>query len=79
MIPKRITISGNILFGKPRIKGTRISVEQVLGCLAEGWTHKEIIKEFNVTEEDINACVDFAYQSVSRIRFLRSSSRQAYA
>ena len=34
---KRIEISEDILFGKPRVKGTRISVEKVLACLAEGW------------------------------------------
>ncbi|MBI2463544.1 DUF433 domain-containing protein [Candidatus Peregrinibacteria bacterium] len=77
---KRIIISNNILLGKPRIKGTRVSVEQILACLAEGWSHKKIIKEFDISEEDIKACMEFAHQSISRTRFLKSSSvHKAYA
>ena len=78
MKDKRIEISSNILFGKPRIKGTRISVEQILGCLSEGWTHSKIIKEFGIKKEDINACIDFAYHSVSRTHFFRPLD-QTYA
>lgn len=74
----RITVSANVLFGKPRIQGTRIPVEQILACLAEGWTHKKIIKEFEIAEEDIKACIDFAYHSVSRTHFLKTSGK-AYA
>jgi len=34
-----------VLLGKPTIKGTRISVEHIVGLLAQGWTEKEIIFE----------------------------------
>lgn len=71
----KIISTSSILFGKPRIKGTRIGVEQVLACLAEGWTHKEIIKEFDIAENDIKACLDYAYQAVSRTHVVRSSSK----
>ena len=74
---KRIIISNKVLFGKPRIKNTRVSVEQILRCLAEGWTYNKIIKEFSISKEDINACIDYAYHSVSRIHFLKSS-KQTY-
>jgi uncharacterized protein (DUF433 family) len=73
MSDKRVVITGGILFGKPRIKGTRISVEQVLACMAEGWSNTEIMKEFEITEEDIKAAVDFAHQSLSRTQFLTPS------
>lgn len=72
---QKIIISPNVLFGKPHIKGTRIPVEQVLACLAEGWTHKKIIKEFDLTEENIKACIDFAHQAVSRTHFLNTSGK----
>jgi uncharacterized protein (DUF433 family) len=71
----KIISTNTILFGKPRIRGTRIGVEQVLGCLAEGWTHKEIMKEFDITDQDIKACLDYAYQAVSRTHVVRSSSK----
>jgi uncharacterized protein (DUF433 family) len=71
----RIVVTSTVLFSKPRIKGTRIPVEQVLACLAEGWSHKKIIKEFSVTEEDIQACIDFAHRSVVRTHFVTSTGK----
>ena len=51
----------DVLRGKPRIKGTRIPVNLVLGYLAAGNTFGEIIKEFpDLTEEQIAACLDYA-------------------
>lgn len=51
----------DVLRGKPRIKGTRIPVSLILGYLAAGKTHKEIIKEFpDLKEEQIAACLDYA-------------------
>ncbi|MFL5087028.1 MAG: DUF433 domain-containing protein, partial [Xanthobacteraceae bacterium] len=34
----RITLDSTILAGKPVIRGTRISVEFVIGLMADGWT-----------------------------------------
>ncbi|PIQ79506.1 antitoxin [Candidatus Peregrinibacteria bacterium CG11_big_fil_rev_8_21_14_0_20_41_10] len=56
MTNKKISVSSNVLFGKPRIKGTRISVEQVLAALAEGISQKDLIKEFGITAEDVQGC-----------------------
>lgn len=75
MSKSKISVSANVLFGKPHIKGSRISVEQILACLSEGWTHKKIMKEFEVSEEDIKACIDFAYRSVSRTHFVNTSGK----
>jgi uncharacterized protein (DUF433 family) len=50
-----------ILRGKPRIKGTRISVGLVLGHLAAGKTSADILAEFpDLTSEQIAACLDYA-------------------
>lgn len=49
-----------ILRGKPRLKGTRIPVSLVLGCLAAGKTFDEIVAEFpDLTREQIAACLDY--------------------
>jgi uncharacterized protein (DUF433 family) len=37
----------NILSGKPVIKGTRISVEFILGLFSNGWTEEDILKEYD--------------------------------
>jgi uncharacterized protein (DUF433 family) len=56
-----ITVVPGIRSGKPIIRGTRITVYDVLSYLASGMTHKEIIDEFPpLTEEDILACLSFA-------------------
>lgn len=75
MNKSKISVSANVLFGKPRIQGTRVSVEQVLACLSEGWTHAKIKKEFDVSDDDIKACIDFAYHSVSRTHFVNTSGK----
>jgi uncharacterized protein (DUF433 family) len=41
-----IEINPNIRFGKPCIKGTRISVYNVLSWLASGMTNEEILADF---------------------------------
>jgi len=40
----RITADPDILVGKPIIKGTRISVELILGWLANGWSFEQILE-----------------------------------
>jgi uncharacterized protein (DUF433 family) len=58
---KHIVSTPDVLRGKPRIKGTRISVSLILGYLAAGNTVAEIIQEFpDLTDEQIAACLDYA-------------------
>ncbi len=47
--------------GKPCIRGIRITVGDVLGWLAVGMTHQEIIAEYpDLMEQDIRACLAYA-------------------
>ena len=56
-----ISIDPNIRFGKPCVKTTRISVYDVLGWLANGMTHEQIISDFpELNEQAIRACLAFA-------------------
>jgi len=58
---KRIAINANIMFGKPVIKNTRITVEQILRKLAGGMTVEEIIADHpRLNPEDILAAQEFA-------------------
>ena len=57
----RIEISPNIMFGKPVIKNTRITVEHVLRKLAGGMSVEEIIADHpHLNPEDIFAAQEFA-------------------
>ena len=59
----RITINPDVLGGKPIIKGTRISVEFVVGLLAQDWSQDDVLKEYDhITHEDIQACLAYAHQ-----------------
>ncbi len=59
-------------FGRPCIKGTRISVYDVLKWMANGMTKAEIIEDFpELSEEHINACLSFA---ANREHLLRIAS-----
>ncbi len=65
---KYIEIDPNKRFGKPIIKGTRISVYDVLLWLAGGMTKEDIIRDFpELTEEMINACLAFAADKEKRL------------
>ena len=56
-----ITINPNIRFGRPCIKGTRISVYDVLGWLSMGMSHEEIIEDFpELTNQQILVCLQYA-------------------
>ena len=56
-----IEVDPEVRFGKPVIKGTRITVYDVLFWLASGMTHKEIMVDFpQLTEKQILACLAYA-------------------
>jgi len=58
---KRIEIDPNVMFGKPVIKNTRITVEHVLRKLSGGMTIEEIIADHpHIKREDIFAVQEFA-------------------
>jgi uncharacterized protein (DUF433 family) len=58
---KIITIEPGKRSGKPCIRGTRMTVTDVLEYLAGGMTQEELLAEFSdLTAEDIQACLAFA-------------------
>ena len=60
-----ILIDANICHGKPFIRGTRTPVTIVLDALAAGDSHHQIQEDYQITEEDIRACIAFASNEVS--------------
>lgn len=58
---ERIIIDGNILVGKPVVKGTRLAVEFIIELLAQGWSQVEILQNYpDLTQDDIQACLKYA-------------------
>ncbi len=57
----RIAIVPQVRFGKPCVRGTRISVGDVLGYLAGGMREDELLQDFPQLErDDIRACLAYA-------------------
>jgi uncharacterized protein (DUF433 family) len=58
---QRIVLDPAILAGKPVIRGTRLSVEFVIGLMADGWSEPDILANYpGLTREDIAACLNYA-------------------
>ena len=55
-----IVIDERKRFGKPIIKGTRMTVDEVLGALAGGMTYGEIEKEYGVDKDSVLAALKYA-------------------
>lgn len=64
-----ITLDSDVLAGKPVIKGTRLSVEFIVGLLAQGWSEDEVLRNYpGITVEDIRACLAYAQEALSEWR-----------
>jgi uncharacterized protein (DUF433 family) len=66
---ERIFIDPEIQYGKPVIRGTRIPVTRIIGGLAGGMTREEIMREYEVTEEDIRAALSYAADLIEAEEF----------
>jgi uncharacterized protein (DUF433 family) len=67
---KHITIDPKIMVGKPVIKGTRVPVQQVLRLLAQGIVMEEIMQDYDLTREDIFACLLYATEMLENTTIL---------
>ncbi|MBI3050846.1 DUF433 domain-containing protein [Candidatus Woesearchaeota archaeon] len=63
---KRIVVDPKVMVGKPVIKGTRITVEAIVRCAAQGMTFDEILEDYPyITREDIKAALFYAQSLVA--------------
>ena len=68
-LTNRIYIDPAVCHGKPVIQGTRVPVSIIVGSLAAGMTTEEIQREYDVTQEDIQAALAFANDLVQQESF----------
>jgi len=63
----RITVNPQVHFGKPTVAGTRITVQNVLELLNEGYGFDRIIADYypELMVDDIRACLRYAIALVS--------------
>jgi uncharacterized protein (DUF433 family) len=71
----RITLDPKVLAGKPVIRGTRLSVEFIIGLMADGWSEADILANYpGITHEDIIACLAYARDALSWERVFPSAA-----
>lgn len=59
-----------VLLGKPTVKGTRVSVEHIIGLLAQGWTEQQILENYpRLTNESLQAVFSFIHFNNIKLRY----------
>ncbi len=57
----RIVVDPDVVHGKPRIRGTRVTVQVILELLAAGETFEELLVEYDeLSHEDLLATLEYA-------------------
>jgi len=65
---ERINVDSAVREGKPCVKGTRITVYNVLEYLAGGMSEDQILADFpDLKRDDIRACLAFAADKERRL------------
>jgi len=60
-VDPRIVLDPAVLAGKPVVRGTRLSVEFIIGLMADGWSEADILANYSgLTHDDIAACLAYA-------------------
>lgn len=58
---ERIVVDPDVVHGRPRVRGTRVRVADVLSLLAAGASEAEILEDYlYLTADDIRACLQYA-------------------
>lgn len=67
----RIESDPAICGGRPRVKGTRLTVEFLLGLKAAGWPETQILDEYpHLSAEDLRAVFAFAQSMIEEETYL---------
>ncbi|MFY9344147.1 MAG: DUF433 domain-containing protein [Planctomycetota bacterium] len=64
----RIATDAAVRFGKPVIRGTRVTVDEVVGLLASGLSKDDVAVEFGIAIADVHAALEYAARSVANER-----------
>ena len=61
---KRIVVNPKVMVGKPVIRGTRVTVHEIINRIAQGQSFEDITEDLEITKEDIKAALAYAGQLV---------------
>jgi uncharacterized protein (DUF433 family) len=60
----RICLDPQVYHGKPVIRGTRVPVSRIVGSLAGGMSREEIMREYEIQPQDIDAALEYAAELI---------------
>ena len=60
--------------GRPTVRGTRITVDDILDMLAAGWKPEEVAEEFDIPLEAVYEALRFASKTLKRVRVVAEAS-----
>lgn len=66
MHAERIIVDPEVRHGKPVIKGTRVSVDIILGSLAGGMKIEEVAEEYGIRKKDVIAAIEYAAKIIAK-------------
>ncbi len=62
---EHIIINPKICVGKPAITGTRLTVDFIIGLLAQGWAMERILKNYpQLRKDDIQAALEYSSYAI---------------
>jgi uncharacterized protein (DUF433 family) len=72
---RRIVLDPKILSGKPVVRGTRLSVEFIVGSMADGWSEADILAEYpGLTHDDVLDCLAYARDALAAEKVFPSAA-----
>lgn len=68
LVAMRVTVNPGVRSGQPILRGTRITVWDILGWLGGGMSESEVLSDYpELTSDDIKAALQFAYQLKDKV------------
>lgn len=62
-----ITMKKSMHGGRPTIKNTRITVDDVMSSLSNGWSEDEVAEQYNISRKAVVEAVRFAYSVLKTV------------
>lgn len=62
-------IDPEIQHGKPVIYGTRVPITRIIGGIAGGMSKEDIMREYEIEDEDIRAAMAYANELLEKEEF----------
>ena len=73
-----IVSDNGVLLGKPVIKGTRLSVDHLVGLLAQGWSEEKILENYpRLTKDSLQAVFAYVHDCMRDGLFMTSLKKSS--